>query len=60
MCKRREAFSLAVLIGRGLVQVFLGFLLLSLLYSVFRVRYAPLAQLVEHLTLNQGVQGSSP
>ena len=22
--------------------------------------YAPLAQLVEHLTLNQGVQGSSP
>ena len=25
-----------------------------------RHRYAPLAQLVEHLTLNQGVQGSSP
>ena len=24
------------------------------------VTYAPLAQLVEHLTLNQGVQGSSP
>jgi len=24
------------------------------------VVYAPLAQLVEHLTLNQGVQGSSP
>ena len=23
-------------------------------------QYAPLAQLVEHLTLNQGVQGSSP
>ena len=23
-------------------------------------RYAPLAQLVEHLTLNQGVQGSNP
>ena len=23
-------------------------------------RHAPLAQLVEHLTLNQGVQGSSP
>ena len=23
-------------------------------------KYAPLAQLVEHLTLNQGVQGSSP
>ncbi len=25
-----------------------------------RRRFAPLAQLVEHLTLNQGVQGSSP
>ncbi len=24
------------------------------------LKYAPLAQLVEHLTLNQGVQGSSP
>jgi len=24
------------------------------------VGYAPLAQLVEHLTLNQGVPGSSP
>jgi len=24
------------------------------------VRHAPLAQLVEHLTLNQGVRGSSP
>ena len=31
-----------------------------LLYSVLRVRYAPLAQLVEHLTLNQGVPGSNP
>ena len=27
---------------------------------VSRSTYAPLAQLVEHLTLNQGVQGSSP
>ena len=27
---------------------------------VFNKRNAPLAQLVEHLTLNQGVQGSSP
>ena len=26
----------------------------------FKRKYAPLAQLVEHLTLNQGVQGSSP
>ena len=24
------------------------------------IKYAPLAQLVEHLTLNQGVQGSNP
>ena len=24
------------------------------------LKYAPLAQLVEHLTLNQGVPGSSP
>ena len=24
------------------------------------MKYAPIAQLVEHLTLNQGVQGSSP
>ena len=28
--------------------------------GVFENGYAPLAQLVEHLTLNQGVQGSSP
>ena len=60
MCKRREAFSLAVLIGRGLVQVFLGYLLLLALFSFQGAKYAPLAQLVEHLTLNQGVQGSSP
>ena len=26
----------------------------------FKRKYAPLAQLVEHLTLNQCVQGSSP
>ena len=25
-----------------------------------KIKNAPLAQLVEHLTLNQGVQGSSP
>ena len=41
-----------------------SFLSLSLtLFSfqgVFENGYAPLAQLVEHLTLNQGVQGSSP
>ena len=35
---------------------------LSFSPSVFNVLagHAPLAQLVEHLTLNQGVQGSSP
>ena len=31
-----------------------------LLTFSFKRKYAPLAQLVEHLTLNQGVQGSSP
>ena len=29
-------------------------------FSLSYFTYAPLAQLVEHLTLNQGVQGSSP
>ena len=29
-------------------------------YSESQRRLGPLAQLVEHLTLNQGVQGSSP
>ena len=29
-------------------------------YFLTQIEYAPLAQLVEHLTLNQGVQGSSP
>ena len=29
-------------------------------YPLLQSLYAPLAQLVEHLTLNQGVQGSSP
>ena len=65
MCKRSDTFSLAILIGRGLDQCLnLLFLILSTL-SLFSfqgvfVGYAPLAQLVEHLTLNQGVQGSSP
>ena len=27
---------------------------------IITIAFAPLAQLVEHLTLNQGVQGSSP
>ena len=66
MCKRSDTFSLAILIGRGLDQclnLFSHYHFLSLtLFSfqgVFK-GYAPLAQLVEHLTLNQGVQGSSP
>ena len=67
MCKHGNVFSLAVLIGRGLdhnpswfkIALSSPIELLLLLYSVFRV-YAPLAQLVEHLTLNQGVPGSSP
>ena len=39
------------------------FLSNPILYSVLKVltfKYAPLAQLEEHLTLNQGVPGSSP
>ena len=65
MCKRGDTFSLAILIGRGLDH-FLGSYVytissssLSTLFS-FQGVYAPLAQLVEHLTLNQGVPGSSP
>ena len=61
MCKYREVFSLAVLIDRGLVQVLCLVLLANhSLFSFQGAKYAPLAQLVEHLTLNQGVQGSSP
>ena len=59
MCKCREAFSLAVLIGRGLDLVCLVLRFIAPLFS-FQGVYAPLAQLVEHLTLNQGVPGSSP
>ena len=29
-------------------------------FCSLELQHAPLAQLVEHLTLNQGVQGSSP
>ena len=36
------------------------FLCLVLKVQTSEPTYAPLAQLVEHLTLNQGVQGSSP
>ena len=63
MCKRGDTFSLAILIGRGLDHiyslVYYSFPPLFSFQGVFK-GYAPLAQLVEHLTLNQGVQGSSP
>ena len=65
MCKYSNVFSLAVLIGRGLdhsswSRPYRFFAILNL-YSVFSAQaYAPLAQLVEHLTLNQGVRGSNP
>ena len=63
---------MAVLIGRGLdlksnfgkaLKVCFPLIFPSFLYSVFRalfqsLPFAPLAQLVEHLTLNQGVPGA--
>ena len=74
MCKRGDTLSLRVLIGRGLdllprflsIREFLSNILPFASFSVLRVflkatiTFAPLAQLVEHLTLNQGVPGSSP
>ena len=62
MCKRGDTFSLAVLIGRGLDFVsFRSYFPFFVQFSGCDVyAHAPLAQLVEHLTLNQGVQGSSP
>ena len=68
MCKRGDTFSLAILIGRGLDHMFsfvhspfsLFFIFPFVQFSGCVEGYAPLAQLVEHLTLNQGVQGSSP
>ena len=67
MCKRSDTFSLAVLIGRGL-DLLAEVRSYHALFDPRIVRfsglvapeYAPLAQLVEHLTLNQGVPGSSP
>ena len=61
-------FSLAILIGRGLDHISwltpIAFHLHPFIqFSVrkpFSLKPAPLAQLVEHLTLNQGVPGSSP
>ena len=75
MCKHGNVFSLAVLIGRGLdhnpswFKIALSSPILLLLLPLFSFQgmfseeimcFAPLAQLVEHLTLNQGVPGSSP
>ena len=67
MCKYSDVFSLAVLIGRGLdlkkskcprnTNICIRF---SGYIKALKMSYAPLAQLVEHLTLNQGVHGSSP
>ena len=64
-------FSQRVLIGRGLdlknvlfsfdfAVWFSGHSKSSEASNMKVLGYAPLAQLVEHLTLNQGVQGSSP
>ena len=62
-----NTWSGLILIGRGLDLNELGKCLekakkVSSYYSVLRVQeqYAPLAQLVEQLTLNQWVHGSSP
>ena len=72
MCKRSDTFSLRVLIGRGLdllpnFSLFENILSLRFAsFSVLRVflkatiTFAPLAQLVEQLTLNQRAPGSSP
>ena len=66
VCKYSDVFSLAVLIGRGLdlekPERSEAQILVFSFEGVFTLRmsYAPLAQLVEHLTLNQGVHGSSP
>ena len=64
-CKHGDMFSSVILIGRGLVLEGEGskrcLSRMKLFYSVLRVlKNAPLAQLVEQLTLNQWVLGSSP
>ena len=75
-CTHSNVFSWPILIDRGLEPFrfsmrsinFLSFVLISLLYSVFcehwgkkaLSKFAPLAQLVEQLTLNQWVPGSNP
>ena len=72
MFKHSNVFSLSVLIGRGLDLQFGSIYVFSITPHPFIQffgylegtqkckSYAPIAQLVEHLTLNQGVPGSSP
>ena len=64
MCKHGDVFSLRVLIGRGLDLLLslssLFFLRLLQFSGFYLIQFAPLAQLVEQLTLNQRVEGSSP
>ena len=64
MCKHGDVFSLRVLIGRGLDLLLslssLFFLRLLQFSGFYLIQFAPLAQLVEQLTLNQRALGSSP
>ena len=66
MCKHGDVFSLRVLIGRGLDLLLprssnYSFSLRLIQFSGFYlIQFAPLAQLVEQLTLNQRALGSSP
>ena len=62
-CKYSNVLSRPVLIGRGLdlEESSSSFSEVEALFSSEgAVRYAPLAQLVEQLTLNQRAPGSSP
>ena len=69
MCKHGDVFSLQVLIGRGLDLIPINFgsantlsylCIINSLSNFEGAECAPLAQLVEQLTLNQRVPGSSP
>ena len=64
MCKHGDMLSKRVLIGRGLDQAMRSLSAVSLFNfeGVFFTtpQSAPLAQLVEQLTLNQRAPGSSP
>ncbi len=62
--KQGDMNSKAEQIGRGLDHLDCFFRFHFVQFSGYmpctQELFAPLAQLVEHLTLNQGVQGSSP